>query len=161
MDPLGDWMDRHYNKVVSDDVRRYIFAYHLVISYVEQRRRTDFMFWAKTVGLSVKPRTPESSDFWQCSLSFPGWTTMVLQFRFTTSSTQSTLNATMADIEDYVLDKWLPIKQWMESTLDSRTVDVARTQKEWWASNGLTFRFLALPFELRACIFAQVTGSYA
>ena len=83
----------------------------------------------------------------------------MVRFRLPTSMS-SVVSLAAADIDVGAPENWSPFIQWLDATLDGRSADALHTQQKWWASNGMTFRFLALPFEMRACIYGHVTGSY-
>ncbi|KAF2866940.1 hypothetical protein BDV95DRAFT_611232 [Massariosphaeria phaeospora] len=79
------------------------------------------------------------------------------------SSRASTLPDQTADAIFVNADhKWMLMREWLLSMPYFRTMTTGlpgpEAQRKWWALNGLTFRFMELPSELRLVIYEYVLG---
>lgn len=66
---------------------------------------------------------------------------------------------TASDLEAQVDRDWVPFTSWLDEYVYARDYG-DETQWDWWMSNGLSFKFLRLPAELRIAIYKIVTSSY-
>jgi hypothetical protein len=134
--------------------------YDILYTHIQQKRVTDMDFWARTDGLQRALRIPEGSSTWYCSFYFHGEQEDYFQIRRSSIYGTSASTPTVAELEAGKCEDWKPCLDWLASTLDSHPVNREPTQQDWWASNGLAFRLLDLPLELRECIYRHVTGTY-
>jgi hypothetical protein len=73
------------------------------------------------------------------------------------SSSSSFVSPALTDLEVGAHDEWQSFQDWKKEWICSLP-PTALTQQEWWAANGLAFRLLDLPAELRLAIYEQAIG---
>jgi hypothetical protein len=115
-------------------------------------------FWARTDGLQQALCISEGSSSWHCSFYFHGEQDDFFQICRNSVYETSPSTPTVAELEVGKCEDWKPCLDWLASTLNSHPVDRDPTQQDWWASNGLAYRLLDLPLELRECIYRHVNG---
>jgi hypothetical protein len=132
--------------------------YELISTYIRHRQRTDFDFWARTRGLGVSLPTQRfvKSQLYAVHHAGPHIS------HITARRQASKLPLQDANVSELLIGDrgyYLPFFAWLERLTDT-TTSPALSQQEWWDSNGLAFRFMDLPSELRMSIYEQVVGPY-
>jgi hypothetical protein len=70
-----------------------------------------------------------------------------------------TIKLNIEDVAMGVAGRWWSFLEWMKVEYGSRTGN-NYTLFDWWQVNGRKFRFMDLPYELRMCIYEQITSPY-
>jgi hypothetical protein len=63
----------------------------------------------------------------------------------------------MTELEVGGPGRWQPFVSWINESLESLT-PAKLTVDDWWKTNGMAFRFMDLPVELRENVYGHITG---
>jgi hypothetical protein len=135
--------------------------YKVVTSYLNETRRHDFHMGVRIAGVKVlrKPNKDGPSVPSTYRITQPGHPPIMAQIWGFATLEDSTIKLDIADVAMAVDGRWWPFLQWIRIEYGTRTGD-KYTLFDWWQSNGRSFRFMDLPYELRICIYEQIASPY-
>jgi hypothetical protein len=94
----------------------------------------------------------------------PGQPSTKKTIRARPGSSSSLLAPSLSDLQVGARDEWQAFQDWEEDWISTLYTPVLTQQgwwsrqQDWWAVNGLTFRLLDLPAELRIAVYEQAIG---
>jgi hypothetical protein len=132
-----------------------------VTSYLERTVRHDFPTGVRIAGVKVfpKPRKGSSSSLYRYRITEPGRPPIKAEILCLTILEHPTTQPNIADVFIEIAGRWRPFLKWIKKEYGARK-GTNYTLFDWWLSNGRTFRFMDLPYELRICIYEQITSPY-
>jgi hypothetical protein len=126
-------------------------------------RKINFEFWRKTSAIDVSLEALENGSFFSLGTAKEAGKTDDIQIRRRSSSelVTSSVAAFLNDLEIGHLGEWTPFEHWLTKKLATLPLPKrSNDQRRWCQRNGLAFRLLNLPLELRSMIYGHIIGSY-
>ena len=132
----------------------------IVTQHIATKRQTNFDFWARMINFKLFPAYSKDGLFRHYTAWEPGHQE-VLVIRCKTRLDPTNV---LVDVDDVEISTpggcWASFLDWLDRKPEFAPTIPSYTIQEWWESNGLTFRFLDLPPELRENIYFQITGPF-
>lgn len=110
----------------------------------------DFEFWSRTATLDHSNVIFGNQNYLRCNFKYPEGHKYLLKTLNVHVNHWPLLSPDISDFEVMgPTGRWQYFLTWVAKV---SKIDPALTQYDWWASNEMSFRFLDLPPELRACL---------
>jgi hypothetical protein len=132
--------------------------YEFVLDYIAKRRRTVYDFWTRTQGLQIDLYSLPDRSLCYYSVTRPGTASQnLLLDRISPDSPSAIIQ--ISDLKIGTPEMWQPLVEWLEPATVHGSAKGISLQK-WWDDNGMVFRFMDMPVELRMCVYEQISGPY-